>query len=140
MILYPFRNTKLVATLCYQGSHTGQEVIFDLFFCFPIFENLDGIGQNQNKGLAKKVATFQLPDQFPIINCEHGSETFWYCTIKNISKWSLDRSITQRFHVNWTKTGTKHVMDVRFAQGLLEDLREPFKIYIEIKLSFDLLS
>ena len=36
----------MVATLCYQGSQAGQEVIFDLFFCFPTFENLDGIGQN----------------------------------------------------------------------------------------------
>jgi hypothetical protein len=40
---------KKVATLFYQGSHTGQEVIFDLFFCFPTFENLDGICQNTDR-------------------------------------------------------------------------------------------
>jgi hypothetical protein len=36
-----------------------------------------------------------------------------------------------------TKTGTKHGMVVRFVGGLLGDWREPFKIDIEIKLSFD---
>ncbi len=44
----------MVATLCYQGSKTGQEVIFDLFFCFPTFENLDGIGQNTDRCRERK--------------------------------------------------------------------------------------
>jgi hypothetical protein len=33
----------------YLRSHTGQEVIFDLFFCFRTFENLDGIGQTKDR-------------------------------------------------------------------------------------------
>ena len=32
--------------MSYLRSHTGQEVIFDLFFCFPTVEILDGIGEN----------------------------------------------------------------------------------------------
>jgi hypothetical protein len=46
------------------------------FFVFYLFEQLAVIGKDQNKCLAKKVATSHLLDKFPIISCEHGSETF----------------------------------------------------------------
>lgn len=51
---------KKVATFFYQGSHTGQEVIFDLFFCFPTFENLTELVKKRIGVVNEMVATLRL--------------------------------------------------------------------------------